>query len=593
MAKKYLSKNGIVYSLCIVCTVLDTIGSAQTLIDYFLPMPIVKPLKIDKWGCAAVGPRDIGNGLEDTTNRAYSYWDGPIIKGPDGKYHMFASRWNQSGGHWAWLSSVGIHAVSDSIMGPYIDKGLTWPTNSGGKGHNLTILQLKDGTYASVVSDTRPGDFFTAPSLDGPWSFAGSIQIDANGFNRPSEIANLSIIIRPDDGKFMIIERHGQIMTSDKLTGPYKIQCNSIYNGLAPNLEDPVIWYSGGYYHVVVNSWSDKKAYHLRSKDGIKNWTNEGLAFDPRSNFLRYTDGTVNRWAKIERPGVYIENGHITHWTFSVIDSEKEKDLGNDDHNSKVIVVPFDGVAFDGVTIPNYRDSVYNGKFDVGKAGWTLNVWAGSATGDVINGEYRAIISSIGENNHDIQLVQAGLVIEQDKSYEISFDAYTLSDRTLEVNVEMENDPWTCYLQNPETFNLNTTKKHYSLTFKMEQPTDSSGRLAFNFGASTGTVFLDNVKIQQATETHQMLSVRKNINLKPDVWYQKSSLLIRSGSDPSNRLSVDLFDLTGKIVNRRNLQSDSEHVWNLKLSGLTGGVYVVGLKENGKIICRKKILHKN
>ena len=69
---------------------------------------------------------------------------------------MFASRWNQNGGHWAWLSSVGIHAVSESIMGPYVDKGLTWPTNSGGKGHNLTILQLKDGTYASVVSDTRP-----------------------------------------------------------------------------------------------------------------------------------------------------------------------------------------------------------------------------------------------------------------------------------------------------------------------------------------------------------------------------------------------------------------------------------------------------
>ncbi len=593
MAKKYHSKNGIVYSLFIVCTVHATIGYAQTLIDYFLPMPIVKSLKNDKWGCAAVGPRDIGNGLEDTTNSAYSYWDGPIIKGPDGKYHMFASRWNQNGGHWAWLSSIGIHAVSDSIMGPYIDKGLTWPTNSGGKGHNLTILQLKDGTYASVVSDTRPGDFFTAPSLDGPWSFAGSIQIDANGFNRPSEIANLSIIIRPDDGKFMIIERHGQIMTSDKLTGPYKIQCNSIYSGLAPNLEDPVLWYSGGYYHVVVNSWSDKKAYHLRSKDGIKNWTNEGLAFDPRSNFLRYTDGTVNRWAKIERPGVYIENGHVTHWTFSVIDSEKERDLGNDDHNSKVIVVPFDGIAFDGVTIPLYRDTVYNGNFDFGKAGWTLNVWAGSATGDVINGEYRAVISGIGKNNHDIQLVQAGLVLEQDKSYEISFDAYAVSDRTLEVNVEMENDPWTCYLKNPETFNLTTTKTPYSFTFKMEQPTDSSGRLAFNFGGSTETVFLDNVKIQQATEICQMPSMRKNTNLKPDVRYQKSSLLIRSGSDLSNRLSVDLFDLTGKIVNRRNLQCESEHAWNIKLSGLTSGVYVVGLKENGKIICRKKILHRN
>ena len=159
MIKRNFYSGGMVFKLSLIFMTLPNVGLAQTLIDYFLPMPIVKPLKTDKWGCAAVGPRDIGNGLEDTTNRSYSYWDGPIIKGPDGKYHMFASRWNQNGGHWAWLSSVGIHAVSESIMGPYIDKGLTWPTNSGGKGHNLTILQLKDGIYASVVSDTRPGDF--------------------------------------------------------------------------------------------------------------------------------------------------------------------------------------------------------------------------------------------------------------------------------------------------------------------------------------------------------------------------------------------------------------------------------------------------
>lgn len=337
----------------------ETPGQKKTLIDYFQPMPIVNQLRSDKWGCVSTGKRDICNGLEDTTNRSYSYWDGPIIKGLDGKFHMFASRWGQSGGHWAWLSSVGVHAVSESVMGPYVDKGMTWPSDQNGKGHNLTILQLKDGTYASVVSDTRPGDFFTAPSLDGPWKFAGAIRINANGYNKPSHIANLSMIIRPDDGRYMIVERGGQIMISNKdLTGPYLIQGNSVYKTVnLPNLEDPVLWYSGGYYHIVVNSWSEKKAFHLRSKDGISNWTNQGLAFDPRSNFLRYTDGTVNRWTKIERPGVFIENGHITHWTFAVIDAEKESDQGNDNHNSKVIVVPFDGSAFDGETgLQKYHD---------------------------------------------------------------------------------------------------------------------------------------------------------------------------------------------------------------------------------------------
>ena len=222
-------RRGFGYLTGVMCLTLFSAGPAKTLIDYFLPMPIVRqPLRSDKWGCGTVGKRDIYNGLEDTTCRKYCYWDGPIIKGPDGKYHMFASRWDESGGHWAWTGSVGIHAVGDSIMGPYVDKGLTWPNNQNGKGHNMTILLLKDGTYASVVSDTRPGDFFTAPSLDGPWTFAGSIKINANGFPTP-QIANLSIIIRPDDGKYMVVARNGQIMiSSGGLTGPYVIQGNSV-----------------------------------------------------------------------------------------------------------------------------------------------------------------------------------------------------------------------------------------------------------------------------------------------------------------------------------------------------------------------------
>jgi len=350
----------------LVCMTALIHAAEKTLIDYFLPMPIVKPLRSDKWACSIVGKRDIGNGMEDTTCKRYCYWDGPVIKGPEGKFHMLASRWDESGGHWDWLSSVGIHAVSDSVMGPYVDKGMTWPNDQAGKGHNLTILELEDGTYASVVSDTRPGDFFTAPSLDGPWTFAGSIQIDANGFSKPSHIANLSIIIRPDNGNFMIVERGGQIMiSSGGLIGPYKVQGNSVYNEVnLPNLEDPVLWYSGGFYHIVVNSWSERKAFHLRSEDGIKNWTNVGRAFDPKSDFLRYTDGTVNHWNKIERPGVILENGHVTHFTFSVIDVEKENDLGGDNHGSKVIVVPFDGRGFDGVTTAKYEAAIITRRAD-------------------------------------------------------------------------------------------------------------------------------------------------------------------------------------------------------------------------------------
>ena len=47
------------------------------------------------------------------------------------------------------------------------------------------------------------------------------------------------------------------------------------------------------------------------SKDGIHNWINTGVAVDRSSDFCRYTDGTVNHWGNMERPNVYMENGHV------------------------------------------------------------------------------------------------------------------------------------------------------------------------------------------------------------------------------------------------------------------------------------------
>lgn len=596
MLKRIIFHNSIM--IFITLLMFNTSASAaKTLIDYFLPMPIVKePLRSDKWGCAAVGKRDIYNGIEDTANKSYSYWDGPIIKTADGKYHMYASRWDQAGGHWSWMSSVGIHAVSESVMGPYVDKGMTWPSDQNGKGHNLTILELKDGTYASVVSDTRQGDFFTAPTVDGPWKFAGTININANGFSKPSHIANLSIIIRPDDGRYMIVERGGQIMiSSGGLTGPYLIQGKSVYNTVnLPNLEDPVLWYSGGYYHIVVNSWSEKKAFHLRSKDGIKDWTNEGLAFDPRSDFLRYTDGTVNHWAKIERPGVYIENGHITHWTFAVIDSEKDNDKGNDSHNSKVIIVPFDGAAFDGEVVPENRDTIYNGKFDKGTGGWTLNVWNGSATGSVVNGEYRISITDTAEDSYGIQLVQSGLILEKGKSYKVSFDAYASSVRSLDVNVEMKDDPWTSYLSAQEKFELSAEKKNCSFVFEMEQPSDSSARLSFNAGASTEAVTIDNVTIKQIDETANASVIKRSTGSESLVKYNSGNLEVCLNNDKYGKISMNILNLKGAVIQKNVISSGlNRGKYTSCLSGLPCGVYFVNLVAGDKTICSSRFVHRN
>ena len=52
----------------------------------------------------------------------WNYWDGKILRAPDGKYHMFASRWDQAIGHNGWFVSKAVEAVSTSALGPYHEK---------------------------------------------------------------------------------------------------------------------------------------------------------------------------------------------------------------------------------------------------------------------------------------------------------------------------------------------------------------------------------------------------------------------------------------------------------------------------------------
>lgn len=331
--------------------------------DGFLPMPIVEELSKECWGAEMVGARDQGNGLEDRDLSDYCYWDGAIIKDDEsGKYYMFASRWNQAGGHWGengipgWQGSQAIYAVSDSLYGPYEDMGPIWPDWCEGAGHNVFAFKLseKDALYGTykygiVISDTgmhgetANGTIHVSASLDGPWDLLGKVQVEGGEFS----LSNISILVRPD-GTYEAINRNGDIAIADTIAGPWKSVGTRLWwkvEGMSSeNIEDPVIWYSEGLYHCVVNKWDARRAYYLTSEDGITGWKlHMGTAYTPDATFLNYADGTLNNWTKLERPNVYIEDGTIKAMTFAVIDVQKEEDFGNDRHGSKIIVVPFSG----------------------------------------------------------------------------------------------------------------------------------------------------------------------------------------------------------------------------------------------------------
>ena len=342
---KYLVVTSCVAVLSPASAMAAADGGAKTLIDYFLPTPIVCPLTSSTWGAAGVLPRDTCNGLEDSTNKQYQYWDGKILKGPDGKYHMYAGQWPQNKGFSDWPNSVIAEAVSNgTVIGSYI---LSTTTPFTGKEQNVTGAVLSDGSYVLLDSlgKSGTGNVYTSTSLADPWTSKGQFQI-TGGSTSTQTTENLTIWANAD-GSFEIMSRSFQEMVSaSNILGPYTIKA-TVPSLQSQGYEDPVIWCSGGQYHLVANGYNARKANHYTSTDGINNWKNMGLAYDPTSDFVRYTDGTVNHWYKMERAGVVMENGHVTAFTFAVIDVDKTLDVANDTHGTKIIVVPFDGVSFD------------------------------------------------------------------------------------------------------------------------------------------------------------------------------------------------------------------------------------------------------
>jgi hypothetical protein len=360
--------------LIIIAVILVQVSfgqSKKTLIDFFGPMPIENPLVSEGvWGAENVMPRDTTNGLGDATLKKWCYWDGSIVKDDNGFYHMYASRWTQEMSHSkGWhIGTKAIHSVSKNVMGPYIDTGLVYPFWKEGLGHNIVAIKTHDGKYAVITSEVTRGEIFISDFPEGPFKLLGEIKVDANGFDLGlarydtnnkgavkagvvGHMSNISIMLRPD-GRYMIIPRFSSPMISENgILGPYKIMGDKIYKGMEgvpqEKMEDPTVWYSGGMYHMIINNHGVDTSHHFTSPDGIHNWKYRGVAFKKDADIFKYTNGVINNWAMVQRMTVYVENGHPTHFLFSVIDVHKGKDRPNDNHGSKIVIVPFDGKAFD------------------------------------------------------------------------------------------------------------------------------------------------------------------------------------------------------------------------------------------------------
>lgn len=294
--------------------------------DRFMPMKGTN-LTSDVWGAETVRPRYADNGIEDTDR---SYWGGNIIKGDDGKYHLYVCGWREDSpkGHHEWPNSIVYHTVSEHPYGPFAIQ------DTVGAGHNPEIFRTRQGKYVIYVID----GYYVADSPEGPWTY-GKFDFDTRDRKIIEGLSNLTFTQR-EDGSFLMICRGGGVWISRTgLSAYHQISDESIYPKVEGRFEDPVVWRDSVQYHAIVNDWYGRIAYYLRSKDGV-NWvTDPGEAYMPGIAF--HADGTKEDWFKYERIKILQDKeGRAVQANFAVIDTLKDEDKPKDTHSSKNICIP-------------------------------------------------------------------------------------------------------------------------------------------------------------------------------------------------------------------------------------------------------------
>ncbi|MBK1878941.1 glycoside hydrolase family protein [Pelagicoccus mobilis] len=298
--------------------------------------------------------------FEDDT---WSIWGGSLVKGDDGLYHMYYSRWERDKG-WAWVTDSEIaHAVSESPFGPFEFKDVALPPRGeeywdGLCTHNPTVRKFGDKYYIYYMGNTGDGKIIGYPgkhiinwdhrnnqrigvavsdSPYGPWKRFDEPLIDISPEKEALDslcTSNPSIVQRPDGGFLMVYKIVGQeyplpqggpvlhgIANSDSPTGPFVKHDKPTFKvpGERFPAEDPYIWHQDGKYRAIV-----KRIQHLKNEETGKTHrefslvhyqSEDGFQWDPAKHFhvsdrtIEWEDGTVERLDHLERPQVFIEDG--------------------------------------------------------------------------------------------------------------------------------------------------------------------------------------------------------------------------------------------------------------------------------------------
>lgn len=291
--------------------------------------------------------KPVGRALE---MEDYYIWCNSPILGPDGKVHVFFSRWSAKKGMGGWINGSEIaHAVADYPEAPfkYVETVLA-PRGNGywdaTTCHNPHIKYV-DGRYclffmgnSNGKTNTKRIGLATADSLDGPWKRPDTPLLEAGAEGEWDDhcTTNPSFIKHPD-GKYWLYykswnsyeyEHSGHtdirgnrkygLAISENLEGPYKkYPGNPIIDfssrGDNKQLEDAFIWLEKGKYKLLARDmglFSHEVGLYMESPDGIR-WGDPEIGFKSLAEYVSEPPAPpyLKRYGRLERPQILFVHG--------------------------------------------------------------------------------------------------------------------------------------------------------------------------------------------------------------------------------------------------------------------------------------------
>ncbi len=278
-------------------------------------------------------------------------WCSSIIKGEDGKYHLFYSRWKKEYSFCGWLThSTVAHAVSDCPAGPYgyVSTVLDFAKESYEADDMITAHNPKikyfDGKYYLYFCSTHMGRGIsneelietakvgyshpnwkplrvnqrtfvaTADCLDGPFTIQEKPLLEPSG-----PITTLVVnpaVTKGHDGKYYLIikgdkpgttkfERNQAVAISDYPDKGFVMQEKPVIQDW--DTEDMSLWYDENtqMYYAVFHAHT--YIGMMVSVDG-RNWR-KSADFTVMEKRIEQIDGSVIQPDRLERPFIYVEDG--------------------------------------------------------------------------------------------------------------------------------------------------------------------------------------------------------------------------------------------------------------------------------------------